>query len=115
MKLTAAYDSFRVLVDPMNNWSHELDMGVKSLEQCRESAIEAHVEREALEVCFTQFFEDHGELTSDAAEENLHIFKEYVLGMMFEQEFDIEVVKGYQRGGTLHQRCTILKPVSLQQ
>ena len=35
--------------------------------------------------------------------------------MMFEQEFDIEVVKGYQHGGTLHQRCTILKPVSLQQ
>ena len=33
MKLTA--DSFRVLVDPMNNWSHELDMGIKSLEQCR--------------------------------------------------------------------------------
>ena len=27
------------LVDPMNNWSHELDMGLKTLEQCREAAI----------------------------------------------------------------------------
>ena len=53
MSLTAAYDGFRVLVDPMNNYSHELDMGVRSLEQCRESTIEAHVGREALEICFT--------------------------------------------------------------
>ena len=71
--------------------------------------------RETLESGFTQYFEDQGDLTSDAAEENLHLFKEYVLGMTFEQDFDIEAVKAYQRGGTLHQRCTILKSVSLQQ
>ena len=71
--------------------------------------------RETLESCFTQHFEDHGDLTSDTAQEHLLLFKEYVLGMTFEQDFEMEVVKVYQRGGTLHQRCTILKPVSLQQ
>ena len=89
MKLTEAYDKFRILVDPMNNWSHELDMGIKSLEQC--------MGREALEACFNQFFEDHGDLTSDAVQEHLHLFKEYVLGITFEH-FEIEVVKVYQHG-----------------
>ena len=81
MNLTEAYDNFRILVDSMNNWSDELDMGLKSLEQCREATIEAHMGRETLESCFTQYFSDHGDLTSDAAKEHLHLFKENVLGM----------------------------------
>ena len=42
MSLTAAYDAFRILTNPMNNYSHELDLGVKSIDECRESAIKAH-------------------------------------------------------------------------
>ena len=115
MALTAAYDAFRVLTDPMNNYSHELDLGVKSLDECREAAIRAHAGREALEECFIEYYRDHGELSSEAAEENIHLLREYVPAIMFDPEFNIEVVKGYQRAGTLHQICTILKPVSLQQ
>ena len=49
--------------------------------------------RESLEFCFQQYFSDHGDLRSDAAQEHLHLFNEYVIGMEFEKEFDIETVK----------------------
>ena len=31
MKVTEAYDNFRILFDPINNWSHELDIGLKGV------------------------------------------------------------------------------------
>ena len=115
MALTAAYDAFRVLTDPMNNLSHEMDLGIKSLEECREAAVIAHRGREVLEQCFIAYFQDYGELSNEAAKENIHLIREYVPEIRFDPEFNIEIVKGYQRAGTLHQRCTVLRPVFLQQ
>ena len=75
MALTAAYDAFRVLTDPMNNLSHELDLGIKSLEECREAAVSAHRSREVLEQCFIAYYQDYGEFFSEVAEENIHLIR----------------------------------------
>ena len=77
MALTAAYDDFRVLTDPMNNLSHELDLGIKTLEECREAAVSAHRSRVMLDQCFTAYYQDHGEFSNEVAEENIYLIREY--------------------------------------
>ena len=37
MKLTEAYDNFRILVDPMNNWSHELEGQCRAVQSSAEN------------------------------------------------------------------------------